>query len=986
MKIISLHIYGFGKFVDKKINLSDRSFQLFYGENEAGKSTILAFIRAVLFGFPVKQSKEARYEPKLADAYGGKITLDTDRYGRVEIERTKGKTAGGNVKIYFEDGTTKGEAELKILLAGVDKSVYQGIFSFGLQELHNLNQIESEELGKFLYGVGMAGKASIVELEKELAKKQDELFKPQGKKPVINGLIQELEQMSKKLAELQEEDQAYNQLLIEKEILQKEIEETKQQIHTYKQQLNQMQLLQQLTPMVRRREAIVYQLNHMSENVDIMPEDGESRLEQYEIKIQAIQEQLVELEKKKQLIEEKLGNIHIDQEILANADVIKQFQQAPKQQEQILIQTKLLQQAKEQTELELLYLLQKLGPHWNNEQIKQCDTSFQGKEELEKLAQVERKLNEKKHSLEEELERRSLLLAEKNRQEEMVFQMLPSYEEKSQLEKDYQEVVRRRKDQELLEKEMAIIKAQMGQGNSRKKKPLFFILLVGLMIILGIWSYISQQWIILGISCIALMITFFFFKEMSGTKQTTKNDRLQELEKKWRQYEHLQLELQEKQLASNLQEIEQLDKQYEQIKSERLLEEDFYQQLQKKLLDVYEELEQLEEKVINWCTNHFFPPLKEAEVLISIFQLVVEGKKLLQQISEQTKRENEWNERKQELESLKDLLIRIVKLDQNSSLFAVAENSMQLLLSEQEKQLKKKQFADLLQELEEEIQLQKEKKEYLTTEMDELFQLVNVVNGEEFRALARLRSEKKDLEKELLHVKAQIASLCPDEKIERQILSIDHFPENKDFDQLEQVLPQLEKTLQEKETLLIELNVKLSQLEQETSYSELSQQFEMKKMELFEKAKEWAIYKMSLKLLEDGKKIYETERQPYVMKKAKEFFSLMTNNSYVNLFSPVGENMFIVERKDGLRFLPHELSQGTQEQLYLSIRLALACAYQEHIPFPIMIDDILVNFDAKRREAAKKVIELMAKHHQILFFTCHRHICSLFQDVPIIRL
>ena len=70
MIIKSLEIYGYGQFVQRKIEFN-RQFTEIFGENEAGKSTIQAFIHSILFGFPTKKSKEPRLEPRLGNQYGG---------------------------------------------------------------------------------------------------------------------------------------------------------------------------------------------------------------------------------------------------------------------------------------------------------------------------------------------------------------------------------------------------------------------------------------------------------------------------------------------------------------------------------------------------------------------------------------------------------------------------------------------------------------------------------------------------------------------------------------------------------------------------------------------------------------------------------------------------------------------------------------------------------------------------------------------------
>ncbi|MDU1530096.1 MAG: AAA family ATPase, partial [Staphylococcus warneri] len=51
MIIKSLEIYGYGQFVQRNIEFN-QSFTEIFGENEAGKSTIQAFIHSILFGFP----------------------------------------------------------------------------------------------------------------------------------------------------------------------------------------------------------------------------------------------------------------------------------------------------------------------------------------------------------------------------------------------------------------------------------------------------------------------------------------------------------------------------------------------------------------------------------------------------------------------------------------------------------------------------------------------------------------------------------------------------------------------------------------------------------------------------------------------------------------------------------------------------------------------------------------------------------------------
>ena len=70
---------------------------------------------------------------------------------------------------------------------------------------------------------------------------------------------------------------------------------------------------------------------------------------------------------------------------------------------------------------------------------------------------------------------------------------------------------------------------------------------------------------------------------------------------------------------------------------------------------------------------------------------------------------------------------------------------------------------------------------------------------------------------------------------------------------------------------------------------------------------------------------------------------------------------------------PSQLSTGTREQLYLAIRLAYARHYcRENEPLPLVMDDVLVNFDDERSEAALDMLIELAQDIQLIFLTCHQ--------------
>ena len=64
MRLLELHIDGFGKFHDRTISFND-GINIIYGKNEAGKSTLHTFIRGMLFGIERRRDPQARCQQYL---------------------------------------------------------------------------------------------------------------------------------------------------------------------------------------------------------------------------------------------------------------------------------------------------------------------------------------------------------------------------------------------------------------------------------------------------------------------------------------------------------------------------------------------------------------------------------------------------------------------------------------------------------------------------------------------------------------------------------------------------------------------------------------------------------------------------------------------------------------------------------------------------------------------------------------------------------
>ena len=152
----------------------------------------------------------------------------------------------------------------------------------------------------------------------------------------------------------------------------------------------------------------------------------------------------------------------------------------------------------------------------------------------------------------------------------------------------------------------------------------------------------------------------------------------------------------------------------------------------------------------------------------------------------------------------------------------------------------------------------------------------------------------------------------------------------------------------------------------------------------------WQVLATTCWVLETIRTTYEQQRQPESLQEASGYLDRLTQGRYRRVWTPLGEHALRVDDAAGQSLPVEVLSRGTREQLFLSLRLALASSYARRgAPLPLILDDVLVNFDAERAKAAAAVLrDFAAAGHQLLIFTCHEHIMKIFKSlhVPVTQL
>lgn len=148
-----------------------------------------------------------------------------------------------------------------------------------------------------------------------------------------------------------------------------------------------------------------------------------------------------------------------------------------------------------------------------------------------------------------------------------------------------------------------------------------------------------------------------------------------------------------------------------------------------------------------------------------------------------------------------------------------------------------------------------------------------------------------------------------------------------------------------------------------------------------ELSRRWAVLSLALHVLECAKERFERENQPEVIRIASRFFSEITEGRYSRIVATPGTGNVLAVTPDGRRFEPERLSRGTAEQLYLCLRFGvMAVCEPSGQKLPVLMDDILVNFDPWRTRQAVAAISRLANERQVLFFTCHPGTARLLMD------
>ncbi|GAA0300796.1 uncharacterized protein YhaN [Gracilibacillus halotolerans] len=940
MRIKEAHIFGFGKWQQKNWQFNDDDIVQITGDNEAGKSTLRQFILYILFG--QKPRDVEKYIPNDGAVLGGRLRVAGLDNEDITIERVYQKNKN-KATVYFNNGTMKDESWLQQAMQGMDRAHYEAIFTFDSMDLQRIKSLHHDDLHEVLLTIGMIGSERIYESEKKLEKELQLLFKPYGKKPIINTLLQELKELKKQLASAQEKESVYENHLTElkeKELLLERVNEQKKMLedtHSY------YERIRAYYPNIEE----YYLLSQKRKRLDApltFPTDGINRLHQYKEAILPIRSELLVLEKNMQSLEKEIEK--------SSSLTDEQFNKLVNQK-QLLVQIEGLSEElgnlqetvnKEVKEIEEKLNSLQLSPlHIDLDAL---TLSFQTEEEWSTLVKEKEQIimeesyikaeiegvQRKDKAIEKDIDRlQAKALTDNDRRN--YANLLAEQEESSELAKQSKKYKRWKTQYKKVGKTVFLVSLAiltMAVLISFLTNPIIGYLGGGLAIVLtgGYWVYGNtlEKWL-----------------KPEGTNQS----------KPLNNEERIRIQ-------GILEDQYKLENQIVEYKREKTKIQREMIQLEERLQTINRQKYRLENRIKEQVSHFPFLdgiPLTYWPKLYSQLQQVKAKNRSVLEIKEKVKAKN------QDIQRLKEQLATDFSYDLESIEVKIKTETQK----RETLHYNKKQYDEFSQQRENIL----EKIRPYQEEIHRLLSSANTDNEEVFIKLGEEYAEAKRMDDRLKQLKDSLLVLFSESELEqwrngkieaKQTVDNKLLAIKEDIDQVTHQIQKLQKEISDRQAAI-------SILETSADSSIVRYELAMKQEELRHYAHKWSVHQYALASLERTKTSFSEKYLPLVLENASRYFNELTLGNYIRIYFDEENHSLLAEHKNGFNYTIDSLSQGTLDQLYIALRLGLAHVTSSTMALPFLIDDGFVHFDPERRKQMMRILEEISTRHQVIYFS-----------------
>lgn len=1014
MKITDIRVDGFGVWNSISVDELPPGITLFYGPNEAGKTTLMQFIRAVLYGFS-EERRQIYLPPVFGGVTGGMLRVENHTGGFV-IERResdKDPDGDGRIVVLADNGSRQGQHLLNVIVSGIDESIFNNVFAVGIRELQELATLNDTQAAEQLYNIASGvDRVSLVEVIRHLESSQNAIWNPEQGGELVQ-LREQRDRLRAQIDELQRQTRRWADLAKQRQGLVLELAEFDQRIEETEHEAKTVEIALQVRDHWLMRRQVDEQLEEIG-HPDPLPEGCVERLDQLNQKIAEQRETLAPQKKRRRALRRELASQPINRALWDQSCRIEAICEHGPWIASLDDEIKQLNESVERAEVELVSHEESLtgeaamasSAAVSRQVLQQLNPAAQALREAQRKRSIAKKVQKKSRQevddatadLETQLEGRQVenfedmleqtaervkALRRRGQIEERLGAMR---RERAELDEDYQEV---------LDDQFQDVRIMAGIGGIFVFG--FVLLLTGIFgwKIMPMTAEICWGVSILGVICIGLAVFWKMAVERSGEDEIEEcmerreriGDEIASVERERDELDEMlptaqgtfatRLAAAEKELKE-LEEMAPLQLEREQAKKRRA-------NSGRHASGVDDELREARRR---WRRG-----LREAGLPETLSPKHV--RQLASHHQKKTKIERtlaEQRERVQRLDADRSALVeRLGLLTEEVGLNAAGRDpQIQLsqlgtaLAGQREMMTQRREWQREDKQLRRELSRGLKRRRQYGRLRESLFADARVADEEELRARAELIDRRSELERQHSELTRQIQTFlgehCREEEIETEIGEFT-------ADELERRGRTLRTTLQEHQAHLAQLHQRHGETKQEMKNLAEDNRLAAARFQLgcvetriTQVTKQWRTLAATLRLLEDIRESYEVERQPETLSEASLYLEKLTAGRYTRIWTPLGKNVLRIDDADGQAMPLEVLSRGTREAVFLSLRLALVAAYgRRGVNMPMILDDVLVNLDYVRAEAAVDVLcDFAREGRQLLFFTCHQHIKELF--------
>ena len=1045
MKLRNWHIEGFGVFSSSELpepGLGD-GLNLIVGANEAGKSTLLDFLRYTLFTYPGGGSSSPRREPLNGGNHGGTLTYEVNRE-IYNLFRQPGKRDAFHLR--NQAGIALSTEDLDRHLVGVTSEIFRNIFGFSLEELHGVESYKKAGIRDLIFAASVGQSLSQIQrIEDSLEKQANALFKEGSRGTALNPpllvklrsdltrvreeLTQSLESSRTivgKVKELENEKGALHQIEIRRQNAEIEIQRLERLI------LGWSLWVQRCTAEKERNEL---------GDVGLFPPYGDSILVRLETEYQNTKQQAQTHFEALRTLKEKLRDLPETFPLLQLTATAEELE-TRRTDYGIAKQLAATDETKARDRKQLWQKVsEELGQDWPEETIRNFDMSLLMEDEVHRVAS---EINSAKSIISEKYSSASNMArsardlsresASKRKLLEEASKPLPESREIARQRAGLEDIREALRSRESIRNDLGRAEDHLTQVNlysgqvkpDRTSVPAWLFLALAIIafgtLLMSVALFVNDQPMTgvisggFGLGLTALIVALYVHSRADGTvveplpellearsRHKNAKEAFDKHERHWQEVvaalgfswpvSERQLAEREGQIIAHersLNEMSALSDRFEELHALRAIKNSEFRKAKKDLDGARAALSLLNQRWSIFLKNRNLPTV-QFETAITIFSRVKEARQHLNELDA-----TNLGFRKQlakvdtYLEQLRDCLRSAEAPIYEDAAKDLAEFAKlrQEILRQQSLYEKRAELTYQVPHLKESFKAALRRKRQSRRALRELFVNAGVSGEQAFRNLSERFEKYSKLTQDIRENDMALEVVFGQGNLPQELKEAlspgprPNWEAQKSIIQNEKdsLKAQYEEGIRKKTALEGEIDAEFN--------SEELARLQLEEGELEEQIRQglddWLQLATAQELLRRTREKFESENQTPAVAEASRLFKDITGGRYERINVPLdsGEGELTILPRVGPALTLSELSRGTLEQLYLCIRLGYIKAFQKQqgVSLPLLMDDIAVNFDPQRMKATFELLsELCREGQQILFFSCHEELVKLLR-------